>query len=45
MDYKKEIIEMVEEIENIDYLSKIYHYIIVKYRKDLEQRKKREGEN
>lgn len=31
--YKEQIIEMVNEIDNVDYLFKIYHYIIPKYKK------------
>lgn len=34
---RKEIIEMVEKIENADYLFKIYHYVIVKYKKESEE--------
>lgn len=41
MDYREEIIKMVEEIKNQDYLSKIYHYILPKYRRDC---KSEEGE-
>lgn len=33
-DYKQKIIEMVEEIENEDYIFKIYHFILPKYRRD-----------
>lgn len=33
-DYKEKIIEMVNEMENIDFLFKIYHYIIPKYKKE-----------
>lgn len=35
LDYKKQIINMVEKIENLDYLFKIYHYILAKYRKEV----------
>lgn len=35
-EYKREIIEMVEDMENEDFLFKIYHYIIPKYRKEKE---------
>ncbi len=34
MDYKKALISMIEEMENCDFLFKIYHYVIVKYRKE-----------
>jgi hypothetical protein len=34
MDYKKALISMIEEMENCDFLFKIYHYAIVKYRKE-----------
>ena len=36
--YKEEIIKMLDEIENVDYLFKIYHYVIVKYRKEIEKK-------
>lgn len=42
MDYKKMIIEMVEEIDNEDFIFKIYHYILAKYRRYIE--KKKQGE-
>lgn len=35
IDYKQEIIDMVEKMENEDFLFKIFHYIIVKYRKEV----------
>lgn len=38
-DYKKRIIKMVEEIEDPDYIFKIYHYILAKYRR----KKQKEG--
>ena len=38
MEYKEKIIEMVKEIECEDYLFKIYHYILVKYRKYKEKK-------
>lgn len=41
-DYKTKIIELVEKIENQDYLFKIYHYILAKYRRDCEE-KEEEG--
>lgn len=37
MDYKKMIIEMLEEIDNEDYLFKIYHYVLAKYRREEEK--------
>lgn len=40
MEYKEKIIEMVKEIECEDYLFKIYHYILVKYRKYKEKSRK-----
>lgn len=43
MDYKKMIIEMLEEIDNEDFLFKIYHYILAKYRRCIE--KKKQGED
>lgn len=42
MDYKQKIIEMVEKINNQDYLFKIYHYILAKYRRDYKE-KEEEG--
>ncbi len=36
-DYKKRIVEMVEEIEDVNYLFKIYHYILAKYRRKKEK--------
>lgn len=35
--YKEQIIEMVKKIDNVDYLFKIYHYIIPKYKKENEE--------
>ena len=35
-EYKRKIIEMVADMENEDFLFKIYHYIIPKYRKEKE---------
>lgn len=32
-EYKRKIIELVEKIENPEYLFKIYHYILAKYRR------------
>lgn len=40
MEYKEKIIEMVNEIDCEDYLFKIYHYILVKYRKYKEKSRK-----
>lgn len=36
MDYKKEIISMIEEMKSEDFLCKVYHYILVKFRKEKE---------
>lgn len=33
-DYKAELLRMIEEMENKDFLFKIFHYAIVKYRKE-----------
>lgn len=38
VEYKEKIIEMVNEIDCEDYLFKIYHYILVKYRKYKEKK-------
>lgn len=32
--YRKQIVEMVEKIENQDYLFKIFHYTLAKYRRE-----------
>lgn len=37
MDYKKLIIEMVEKMSNKDYIFKIYHYILAKYRREKKE--------
>lgn len=37
MDYKQKIIEMVEKINNEDYLFKIYHYILAKYKRSQKE--------
>ena len=35
MSYKEALIAMIEEMENdVDFLFKIYHYVVVKYRKE-----------
>ena len=34
MSYKEALIAMIEEMENVDFLFKIYHYAVVKYRKE-----------
>lgn len=36
MDYKEEIMKMINEMENDDFLFKIYHYIFPKYKKEKE---------
>lgn len=36
MDYKKEIISMVEKMENEDFLCKAYYYILARFRKEKE---------
>lgn len=41
-DYKVLIIEMVRKIDNPEYLFKIYHYILAKYRRYCKQ--KEEGD-
>lgn len=35
--YKEQIIEMVQKINNVDFLFKIYHYIIPKYKREKEE--------
>ena len=34
MSYKEALIAMIEEMENVDFLFKIYNYAVVKYRKE-----------
>lgn len=41
-NYKWKITELVEGIENPEYLFKIYHYILAKYRRE---QKEKETEN
>lgn len=36
MDYKKEIISMIEKMENEDFLCKAYYYILARFRKEKE---------
>ncbi len=36
--HRRKIIEMVERIENQDYLFKIYHYTIAKYRRENKEK-------
>lgn len=36
--YKEKIVEMVDEIENLNYLFKIYHYILAKYRREFKEK-------
>ena len=38
MNYKNEIIRMIQEISNEEYLKKIYYYVIVPYDRDKEER-------
>lgn len=33
MNYKEQIINMIQDMDNVDYLEKIYHYILAKYRR------------
>ena len=40
INYKKEIISMIEEMENEDFLCKAYHYILVRYRKEQDLNEK-----
>lgn len=42
MNYKDEIIRMIQEISNERYLKKIYYYVTVPYDRD---KKEREGEH
>lgn len=35
--YRKKIIEMVKEIDNYNYIFKIYNYILAKYRRTKEK--------
>lgn len=42
-NYKAQIYNLVEKIDNQDYLFKIYHYIIAKYRRNCKE-KEEEGD-
>lgn len=42
-NYREEIMRMVQEIENEDYLFKIYHYIIAKYRREKGAKNEQRG--
>ena len=33
-EHRKKIVRMVKEIENKNYLFKIYHYVLAKHRRD-----------
>ena len=35
---KRKIVDMVEKIENPEYLFKIYHYALAKYRREKERK-------
>lgn len=35
-EYRREIVRMINEIKNKEFLFKIYHYIIPKYKKEKE---------
>lgn len=37
--YKNEIIEILNKIDNVEYLFKIYHYILAKYRREIANKK------
>lgn len=37
MDYKELIIEMIQNMDNEDYLFKIYHYVLAKYKREEEK--------
>lgn len=47
MDYtencKNKIIEMISEMDEIVYLEKIYHYILIPYKLNIKDKEKREG--
>lgn len=34
MEYKTLIIKMLLEMKNVDYLFKVYHYLLAKYRRE-----------
>lgn len=36
--YKRKITELVEKIETPEYLFKIYHYILAKYRREQKEK-------
>ena len=33
-EYKRAIIQMIEQMDNADYLFKAYHYLLAKYRRE-----------
>lgn len=37
MSDKEKIIEMIQSMNNADYLFKIYHYVLAKYRREKEE--------
>lgn len=36
--YKQQIISLLDKIENTEYLFKIYHYVLAKYRRENENK-------
>lgn len=38
MDYKELIIDMINQISDSDVLQKIYHYTLIKYRREQEKK-------
>ena len=33
-EYKRAIIQMIKQMDNADYLFKVYHYLLAKYRRE-----------
>lgn len=33
-EYKRAIIQMIKQMDNVDYLFKVYHYLLAKYRRE-----------
>lgn len=36
--YRQQIISLIDKIENTEYLFKIYHYVLAKYRRENERK-------
>lgn len=45
MDYKKMIIEMIQKMENVEFLRKIYDFIQIPYERELREQAKEKNQN